>query len=113
MPDLVTSIEQLADLDLYKKEKPYCVLVSSEDYLDGVPTDNLKFERHENILVRDIRDHMHKYLLETSGFTVVTHESRVSDFKSLSGLQRYQEETQDVLLDWFQAERVVTWDVKV
>ena len=111
MPDLATSIEHLADLELYETEKPYCILLSSEDVPDGVPTDNLVFTRHDTV-VRDIRGNEDDYVLEKSGFTLLNHSAQSTNFKTLHGLQQYQEETQVLLGQHFDAECVVTWDVK-
>lgn len=112
MPNLVTTIEHLADLELYKTEKPYCILASSEDIPDGVPSNNLVFKRH-NALVRDIRGYEDEYALDKSGFTSLNHTTRVTDFQSLEGLKQYQEETQEFLERYFDADCVVTWDIKL
>jgi hypothetical protein len=53
----VTSIDFIADLQLYQHEKPYLVLLPADKKWDTekVKTDNLQFERHNNITISDIR----------------------------------------------------------
>lgn len=112
MPDIVASLEHLANIPLYDEEKPYCVLVSVENRQEGVPTDNLFFEHHDTI-IRDIRGHEDEFTVEKTGFTVVLHKTTVNNFRTLDGLQEYQRETSDFLKTYFKAEEVVCWDVKV
>ncbi|KIV88452.1 hypothetical protein PV10_08135 [Exophiala mesophila] len=115
MPDIVTSIGYLADLDLYKREKPYCVLVSPEQAANLPPdtqTSNLEFEQHENILVKDIRDcEPSAFGLDKTGFEVVTDLFDVSDIQGWSGLRQYQTQTEKFLRAQFGVDRVVCWEV--
>lgn len=114
MPDIVTSIEHLADLDLYKVEKPYNVVLSPEQWDASLPPrSNLKFERKDNIIVTDIRGQSGNYTLDTAGFTIANHTSNVLRLETKDDLLGYKNETEVFLTKWFEAERVVCWDVKV
>jgi hypothetical protein len=112
MPDVLASLEHLANISLYDEEKPYCVLVSAENRREGVPTDNLFFEHHETI-VRDLRGREGEFTVDTAGFTVVPHRTKVSNVYNLYELQEYQRETAAFLKAHFNAEDVVCWEVKV
>ena len=117
MPDIVTSVGYLADLDLYKREKPYSVLVSPEQAAKlppGTQTSNLEFEQHENILVKDIRDSKPSaFELDKTGFEVVTDLFDISDIQEWSGLRQYQTQTEKFLQARFGVDRAVCWDVTV
>jgi len=74
MPDISTSTEHLADLELCKTEKPYAVILRLSDWNESIVINNLQFERHEHITVKDIHDNENEFTLDTQGFTVMRHK---------------------------------------
>ncbi|KAJ5729082.1 uncharacterized protein N7483_003590 [Penicillium malachiteum] len=113
MPDLITSIDYLADLELYKTEKPYAVVVSPENHDESIETNNLVFESREGLTITDIRGHENDISLETSGFTVTPNKSQLSNVESWDEIRAYQKETEQFLKDWFQADSVFCFDLKL
>jgi hypothetical protein len=113
MPDISTSIEHLADLELYKTEKPYAVILRQSDWNESIVTNNLQFELHNNVVVKDIRGRENEFALDTHGFAIMHHRSSLSQFETWDDVRYYQKETQQFLTKLFDAERVVTYDVKV
>jgi len=113
MPDISTSVEHLADLELYKTEKPYAVILRLSDWNESIVTNNLQFKRHENIIVKDIRGKENEFTLDTQGFTILQHKSSLSQFETWDAIRSYQKETEEFLTNWFAAEQVVTYDVKL
>ena len=115
MPDMITNMTYLSDLSLYKREKPYLVLLPAQvdSDLENVKTDNLEFETRRGIHITDIRGHEEEHGLLISGFEVMHHTSALSDFQDLADIQTYRTETESLLKAKFDAEKVVCWDVKV
>ena len=105
----------LNDLPLYKREKPYLVLLPPrvDSDLENVKTDNLEFETRRGIRIADIRGHEDEYGLLISGFEVMHHTSALSDFQNLADIHTYKRETESLLKAKFDADKVVCWDVKV
>lgn len=112
MPDLITSIDFLANIPLYDTEKPYAVLVSVHDHENTV-TNNLVFEKHDGIKVTDIRGREDEFTLEKAGFQVIPYKSSIVSLETNEELHEYQRETATYLKNFFKAEFVHTWDVKV
>ena len=105
----------LNDLPLYKREKPYLVLLPAQvdSDLENVKTDNLEFETRRGIHITDIRGHEEEYGLLISGFEVMRHTSALLDFQDMADIQTYKTETESLLKAKFDADKVVCWDVKV
>ncbi len=113
MPDLVTSMVHIANLELYKTEKPFVVINSIQDRNHDEATNNLVFETHEDILIRDIRGHEGEFTLECSGFVVEKTVSILIKVETWTDIRRYQKETEDFLTRYFQADAVHCYDLKV
>ncbi|KAF2759931.1 hypothetical protein EJ05DRAFT_509607 [Pseudovirgaria hyperparasitica] len=113
MPDIVTSIEFIADLPLYKNEKPYQVLVSAAEYDSSVTTNNLKFEKRDSVLIRDVREQKEPFDLNEVGFTILNHQTSVSEIKTNEEVAEYRSETQTYLKKLLDVECVYTFDVKL
>jgi hypothetical protein len=88
-------------------------MMSAANRDDSIPTHNLEFETHNDIVVHDIRGREEEFKLEEAGFTVLHYESKLPKYETTDDFRCYQEETVDLLTDWFNAELVVTWDVRV
>ena len=84
MPDIQASLEFLADIPLYEHEKPYLALVPPYDGFDPDMDrmDNLEWEKHEDITIRDIRDQYKPLTIENCGFQVAHQSTKVSNFDS-------------------------------
>jgi len=102
----------IADLELYKTEKPYVVINSIDDRDDDVATDNLTFETHE-VLIGDIRGHEGDFSLETSGFVVTPHDSSLLKIETWTDIRSYQKETERFLTQHFDATAVYCYDLKI
>lgn len=115
MPNITTNVTYLNDIPLYKREKPYLVLLPAkvDSDLEHVKTDNLKFEVRRGIRITDIRGHEEEYQLLKNGFEIIQHSSELSDIEDEVDIRKYKMETEDLLRDKFHADKVVCWDVKV
>ena len=115
MPDITTRIDFLKDLPLYKEEKPFMVMLPANKGLDPnqFRTENLEFERREDITVYDIRGQGAEYSLESSGFQLAEHKSKNLDLLSREDVEVYRAETEEFLQNTLGAEKVVCWDVRV
>lgn len=84
MPDLIASIDHLADIPLYEEEKPYVVLVSPENRGSHI-TNNLVFETHSGIQIADVRGKDDEFTLEKVGFEVMAHKSNIDEPRDARG----------------------------
>ena len=114
MPAVQTSIEFLAKLPLYDTEKPYLFLPGKHQGLDPDKTrlDNLEFERHDNILVRDMRDEP-SLDVNQCGFEYYTHRSQYECFDNAGEIDGYKSETQKLLQQRFNAVKVLTYEARL
>lgn len=111
MPDMITSIDHLADLPLYQTEKPYVVVALSTQR--DTPTNNLVFEKHDGVTITDIRGRDKEFTLETAGFEIMRHKTTVEHFDTIEGCKQYQKEMADHLKTYFEAEYVFSWQITV
>ncbi|TAQ87153.1 hypothetical protein B7494_g4531 [Chlorociboria aeruginascens] len=111
MPNIISSIDHLADLPLYETVKPYVVLSTQLDS-GNITTKNVVFESRENIEITDIRGKDEQYTLDTAGFQIMQHKTDVERFETMEDLIKYQEETAACLKEFFNAEYVLPWQVK-
>lgn len=114
MPIISATIDFLADLPVYETEKPYFYLPGKDEDID--PEDpllnNLQFESHHGLEIRDMREHPELELTKC-GFTFVSHKSSVHSFNVPSDVETYKSETQELLKDHFSAELVLTYEVRL
>jgi hypothetical protein len=112
MPDVHACLEYLQKLPLYEDEKPYyCFLPPHEGFdPDAQRLDNLEFENHDDILIRDMRDRIEEYKIDDCGFEVVEHESRFSKFERENDVEGYRTETEQLLMKTMGAVSVTCYD---
>ena len=72
MPDVQATIEYLQRLPLYEEEKPYwCFLPPHEGFdPDEQRVDNLEWEDHSDITIKDIRENRSQFRIDDCGFEV-------------------------------------------
>jgi len=119
MPQVMTTLEFLKDLELYRSEKPYFCLMPATDATeaDNEQIDNLEFECHDDIRIDDMRPFVETFKLDENGFEAVHHVSRFVDIRSDNGLTstmalaEYQLETEDMLTGRLEAAFVKCYDI--
>jgi hypothetical protein len=109
MPDLVASLEFLANSPIYKSEMPFMVLSSAE--LSQDPVTNIHLEEYD-VKITDMRGG--HFSLDEHGFQVVPHKSIHLHITELAGVLAYKTECEE-LLDtvFFNAEKIYTYDCVV
>ena len=114
MPDVEAQMEFLARLPLYESEKPYLLLPLKGSGLDPdeIRLDNLEFESHDHINIKDMRQ-APGLSIDTSGFEFYQHDTAFRTFESSEDINRYMEETEEVLKKRFSAVHVVTYDARL
>jgi len=114
MPDVRSTLEFLARLPLYETEKPYLYLPGKDEGLDPNVTklDNLEFEHHSDILIRDMRQHP-ELKFDDCGFELHEHPSRYQQFDKASDIESYRAETEKLLKTRFNAEKVMLYDIRL
>lgn len=115
MPDVQASLEFLADLPLYEHEKPFLALITPHDGFnpDRERMDNLEWENHRDIIIRDIRGQNEPLTVNACGFQVSQHSTRISKFDDPDALRAYRDETERLLSSVFPESQVVCYDLKV
>ena len=116
MPAVKTSLEYLQKLPLYEEEKPYYCLLSPDDKsIDPSEQrlDNLEFEEHKNVTIRDIRELTSGASIEDCGFQVLSHSSKISQFNSATDIDDYRRETEALLKEELKAEYVHCYDSRL
>lgn len=114
MAPVRSGIEFLAQLPLYEEEKPYLYLPGKDEGLDPnvMRLDNLEYELHPDILIKDMRQHP-ELNLDECGFEFYEHRSRFQDFLSPEDIDGYRDETEQLLRKRFSAVRVLTYEVRL
>jgi hypothetical protein len=112
MPDLISTIQHLADLPLYKIEKPYSAALPTGTIDPSIKTHNLVFKDYEGIRIIDIRDNESKIGLVKSGFEIIPH-GVYEPLETKEDLLRYQRDTATFLKEHFDAMKVICYESKV
>jgi hypothetical protein len=109
MPHTIGIMKFIRDLSLYEKEKPYNL--SYGTYNEGVAT-NVENEEKQ-VRVEDIRGRETEFSYEPHSFQCV----RLPNFTALDGTEKntlaYLEEIRSYLLNEFNADRVICYDIRV
>ena len=113
MPDALASIDFLADLELYKQEKPFAALASPGVEVSDDQLNNLQWESHVDITIKDIRGRESEYPLERCGFQIVKHRAQTMTFTSKEDIESYRRETESQLLELLGVTRVYCWEARV
>ena len=115
MPAVQASIEYLQKLPLYEKEKPFWCFLPPRDGFDPDKqrVDNLEWEDHSDIMIRDIRENKSQFKVDECGFEVVDHRSQISSFRLAVDISRYKAETEQLLKDKMQAIYVNCYDSRL
>lgn len=115
MPEITATLEYLARLPLYVTEKPYLLLLSKEHGLDPdeIRLNNLEFESHDGILIRDMRTCKEDTKVDRSGFEFCQHTSSILKFNYPGDIDDYKIETQNLLKARFDASKVVTYEARL
>lgn len=112
MPAITSSIEYLADIDLYKTEKPWSGLLinSKERFFDkGQRLDNIEFEYHDHN-IRDVREQP-GLRFDVTGFDLCSQKcSTLSEFNTIEKLNSYKTEMSAFLKEKLGALYINTYD---
>lgn len=100
MPTVTSTLEYLQKLPLYETEKPYWCFLPPHDGFDPDTqrVNNLEFEEHAGIEIKDIRDAEGLIDINTHGFQVSKHKSKFSQFESAGEVAQYRDETEKLLM---------------
>ncbi|KAM3086628.1 hypothetical protein ACMFMF_000574 [Clarireedia jacksonii] len=110
---MLANIEHLADLPLYKTEKPYGALLSngSEFFSKGYRLDNIEFTHHQHKLL-NVKNDTTK-TLPKNGFQIFKQTSETMwDIGTIEGARRHREEIAEWLKEKLDAEFVHTYDLR-
>lgn len=115
MPDLITEIDFLADLPLYRTEKPYYVFWAADDTLpQPIPSTNLELERHSNVCLTDLRGRESDYTVESHGFEIFPHTTQIPmPITDGATMGDYKRETECMLSKRFNAIAAYCYETRV
>ncbi|KAJ3496717.1 hypothetical protein NLG97_g2456 [Lecanicillium saksenae] len=89
--NVITNLWYLSRLSLYETQKPYFVnFPVPADSPDAPPQHNLLHEQVSDIEIHDIRERESGFTLDTHGFELVRHETRLTndDFENDESIRR-------------------------
>jgi hypothetical protein len=115
MPDITTQVEYLANLEIYRQEKPYYIFYAEDDdEPKSIPPTNLQFELHENILVRDVRGREDQCSLDTTGFEIIRHRCKAKlPIETAEDIEAYKHEIEELLKAKLNALHVYCYEARV
>jgi len=115
MSNVVTSLTFLKDLPLYAIEKPYFVTLAQQGEKDenSHKISNLQFEEISGIEILDLKKQHAEFLLETSGFQLVSFKSAHIPVDNIDQVEAYRAETEEYLRAKFEALDVICWEIRV
>lgn len=115
MPEVHATLQYLQDLPLYETEKPYWCLLPPHEGFDPNKqrVDNLEFESRPDICIRDITESSEVLNLDTCGFEVLSHHSKLSSLESAEDVDAYKVETEALLRDKLGADFVKCYEVRI
>jgi len=117
MPAVSIDLSFIADLPLYKEEKPFLVLLPPGATLDpSISRTNLEYETHE-VSLRNIRE-APKASIEETGFEVLNHKTKVPFAEDITAnefpiVDAYKKETEELLKTTFGAVHVFCYDFRL
>lgn len=103
-----TQLQYISNLPLYDREKPYNLSYGTYAYL--ITTNVEKDER--TVLVRDVRDREAQFSYESHSFRFLKLPAKTELNGSEQNTIDYLEETRAFLLQEFQADRVICYDIR-
>jgi hypothetical protein len=116
MPDIQAILDHLANLPLYKDEKPYLALLPPSHpihkFSPGKRLDNLEWESYDTT-IHDIRSDIQNYKIDECGFQVLDHESKVKNLETVGNVDAYRRETESLLKEVLGAEFAFCYDLAV
>lgn len=113
MPSVHARLDFLADIPLYRHEKPYVVLLPAHEKRDpDQRLNNLEWEIHD-VLLTDIRGLWDTIDIDRCGFQAVRHKTSSLGFDSIPDLRAHQKETEILLKERYPSSHVVCYDLKV
>lgn len=105
-----TSMYFLTRNDLFTTEKPYAFrfALTDHDMSANIPQTNMKMERKDDIIIKDIRGHEKQFTLEKNGFEVLSHTSEIAyeDYYRPDKVKIYLHELEGLLKDRLKASHV-------
>jgi hypothetical protein len=105
-----TSMYFLTQNDLFKTEKPYAFrfALADHDIPANIPQTNMRMERKDHIIVKDIRRQKKEFTLEKNGFEVFSHTSQIAyeDYYKPEKVKIYLQELEGLLKDRLKASHV-------
>ena len=113
MPGIQGAIDFLADIELYKFEKPFAALVSPGTQVTDDQLNNLQWETHNDIVIDDIRGREDQFTLENCGFQLLKSPARNLSFAVVEDIENYKRETEVVLGNLLGASSVYCWEARV
>lgn len=114
MPEITANLGFLAKLDLYKTEKPYTVVPAADDErIQGANLSNVEMEWHQGVTIHDMRECKNELSLDTNGFLILDHDTQHPVLDEIAQCNAYEQETTNLLERHFQAERVISFNLRV
>jgi hypothetical protein len=100
-----TTVYFLKSNKLYETEKPYALRYASDGFF---PQSNMEMERHESIVIKDLRQCKESFSFEQNGFAILKLSTRLAyqDYYDNIKVRSYFRDLEALLKSYLNASRV-------
>jgi hypothetical protein len=110
---LSVAFEYLANLDVYKVEKPYNISDCSFDALSGSEQTNIKTVWHHNVPVEDVRGRELQLSFDKEGFEYLQHDTPLGTRFQEDLVNDDLKEMTEVVRKKCGAQKAICYDIRV
>ncbi|CAN9353351.1 unnamed protein product [Alternaria alternata] len=107
------SFEYIADIDLYKKERPFQLLRTPSEQIPTGKLSNIQTVWHGGVEVEDVRPYKESLSFNKEGFIVLDHASSVGTRTQEDLMKKDLEDMTELLRVELQADKTICYDVRM
>jgi hypothetical protein len=107
------SFEYIADINLYKKERPFQLLCTPSEQIPTGKLSNIQTVWHSGVEVEDVRSYKESLSFHKEGFIVLEHASSIGTRTQDDLMKKDLEDMTELLRVELQAEKTICYDVRV
>ncbi len=107
------SLEYIANLDLYKTEKPYNVLCKPSEHVPTGQESNIQTQWHDDVRIEDVRSYMDHLSFREEGFRYLVHDTKLGTRFDGQDVLDDLEEMTEALRKELGAEKALCYDMRV
>lgn len=111
---VLTTLNFIADLELYETERPYFLNIVGHETLPDVLQTNLEYLPHGGIQIQDIRERgLDAFSLEKNGFKILKHQTDSNVEGGDGDIEAYCDEIVRLVIQECKAVHAICYDYRV